>query len=60
MTNTAIKPAEAEALRKNEAKWTKPLMAAGWNAEVPVSGSRAEKSTVVGAKTTEVRRPPTP
>ncbi len=32
MTNTAIKPAEAEALRKNEAKWTKPLMAAGWNA----------------------------
>lgn len=32
MTSTTIKPAEAEALRKNEAKWTKPLMAAGWNA----------------------------
>lgn len=32
MSKSGIKPAEAEALRKNEAKWSKPLMAAGWNA----------------------------
>ncbi len=32
MSMPAIKPAEAEALRRNEAKWSKPLMAAGWNA----------------------------
>ena len=27
-----LKQADAETLRKNEAKWSKPLMAAGWNA----------------------------
>lgn len=32
MSKTAINPSEAEALRRNEAKWSKPLMAAGWNA----------------------------
>lgn len=32
MSTAALKPSEAEALRRNEAKWTKPLMAAGWNA----------------------------
>lgn len=31
-SKSAVKEAEAEALRKNEAKWSKPLMAAGWNA----------------------------
>lgn len=29
---SALKQADAETLRKNEAKWSKPLMAAGWNA----------------------------
>jgi hypothetical protein len=29
---TAIKKDQAEVLRRNEAKWSKPLMAAGWNA----------------------------
>jgi hypothetical protein len=29
---SAVKQADAETLRKNEAKWSKPLMAAGWNA----------------------------
>jgi len=28
----AVKTADVETLRKNEAKWSKPLMAAGWNA----------------------------
>ena len=28
----AVKKADVETLRKNEAKWSKPLMAAGWNA----------------------------
>jgi hypothetical protein len=32
MSKTAVNASEAEALRRNEAKWTKPLMAAGWNA----------------------------
>lgn len=33
MPKTAIpKPAEAEKLRINEKKWSKPLIAAGWNA----------------------------
>jgi len=27
-----VKKADVETLRKNEAKWSKPLMAAGWNA----------------------------
>ena len=29
---SALKQADAETLRKNEKKWSKPLMAAGWNA----------------------------
>jgi hypothetical protein len=29
---SAVRQADAEVLRKNEAKWSKPLMAAGWNA----------------------------
>ena len=29
---SALKQADAETLRKNEAKWSKPLMMAGWNA----------------------------
>jgi hypothetical protein len=29
---SALKQTDAETLRKNEAKWSKPLMAAGWNA----------------------------
>jgi len=29
---TVLKQADAEIVRKNEAKWSKPLMAAGWNA----------------------------
>lgn len=32
MARTGINAAQAEALRRNEAKWTKPLMDAGWNA----------------------------
>lgn len=32
MSKSAVKQADVEALRKNEAKWSKPLMAAGWNA----------------------------
>lgn len=32
MSKSAVKQVEAEALRRNEAKWSKPLMAAGWNA----------------------------
>jgi predicted transcriptional regulator len=32
MSKGAIKAADVETLRKNEAKWSKPLMAAGWNA----------------------------
>jgi predicted transcriptional regulator len=28
----AVKKADVETLRKNEAKWSKPLMLAGWNA----------------------------
>ena len=32
MSKPAVKASEAEALRRNEAKWSKPLMAAGWNA----------------------------
>ena len=28
----AVKKGDVEILRKNEAKWSKPLMAAGWNA----------------------------
>jgi predicted transcriptional regulator len=32
MSKSGVKPADVEALRKNEAKWSKPLMAAGWNA----------------------------
>ncbi len=32
MTTSTVKPTDAEALRRNEAKWSKPLMAAGWNA----------------------------
>ncbi len=28
----AVKRADVETLKKNEAKWSKPLMAAGWNA----------------------------
>jgi hypothetical protein len=31
-SKSAVNPAEVAALRKNEAKWSKPLMAAGWNA----------------------------
>jgi predicted transcriptional regulator len=31
MGNSGVNQAEAEALRKNEAKWSKPLWAAGWN-----------------------------
>jgi hypothetical protein len=31
-SNTAMNKAEVAALRKNEAKWSKQLMAAGWNA----------------------------
>jgi len=31
-SKTSVKGVEAEDLRKNEAKWSKPLMAAGWNA----------------------------
>jgi hypothetical protein len=30
--STAFKKAEAETLQRNEKKWTKPLMDAGWNA----------------------------
>lgn len=29
---SALKQADVETLRKNEAKWSKPLMMAGWNA----------------------------
>jgi DNA-binding transcriptional regulator YhcF (GntR family) len=29
---SAVRQADAEVLRKNEAKWSKPLMQAGWNA----------------------------
>lgn len=32
MGNTVISKAATEALRRNEAKWTRQLMAAGWNA----------------------------
>ncbi|HTT82167.1 MAG TPA: helix-turn-helix domain-containing protein [Rhizomicrobium sp.] len=32
MIKLAVKRADAEALRKNEVKWSKPLMQAGWNA----------------------------
>lgn len=32
MSKSVMKPADVETLRKNEAKWSKPLMAAGWNA----------------------------
>ena len=32
MSTSAFKQADAETLRRNEAKWTKPLMEAGWNA----------------------------
>jgi DNA-binding transcriptional regulator YhcF (GntR family) len=32
MTTSVVKQADAETLRRNEAKWSKPLMAAGWNA----------------------------
>jgi hypothetical protein len=32
MTTSTLKTADAETLRRNEAKWSKPLMAAGWNA----------------------------
>lgn len=32
MAKSSPKSAESEALRRNEAKWTKPLMEAGWNA----------------------------
>lgn len=32
MARTGINAAQAEALRRNEAKWSKPLMDAGWNA----------------------------
>ena len=27
-----VQPVDVETLKKNEAKWSKPLMAAGWNA----------------------------
>jgi DNA replication protein DnaD len=32
MSASSLKSSDAEKLRKNEKKWTKPLMAAGWNA----------------------------
>lgn len=32
MSKTTVNRAQAEALRRNEAKWTKPLIDAGWNA----------------------------
>jgi len=32
MAKVGLNQAEAEALRRNEAKWSKPLMDAGWNA----------------------------
>ena len=32
MSKTGVNRAEVEALRRNETKWTKPLMQAGWNA----------------------------
>jgi DNA-binding transcriptional regulator YhcF (GntR family) len=32
MSTPAVNASEAEALRRNEAKWSKPLMTAGWNA----------------------------
>lgn len=32
MSKSTVKAADVETLRKNEAKWSKPLMAAGWNA----------------------------
>ena len=32
MSKTVVNQAEAEALRRNEAKWSKPLIDAGWNA----------------------------
>lgn len=32
MSKTGVDRAEVEALRRNEAKWTKPLIDAGWNA----------------------------
>jgi DNA-binding transcriptional regulator YhcF (GntR family) len=32
MSASAVKQADAETLRRNEEKWSKPLMAAGWNA----------------------------
>lgn len=32
MSKTSVNRAQVEALRRNEAKWTKPLIDAGWNA----------------------------
>ena len=32
MARAGVNAAEVEALRRNEAKWSKPLMDAGWNA----------------------------
>lgn len=32
MTKSAVKEGDAATVRRNEAKWSKPLMAAGWNA----------------------------
>lgn len=45
MARTGINAAQAEALRRNEAKWSKPLMDAGWNA---IPGIIIEKQEALG------------